>query len=212
MQASEGSSLIEDSAEGALWTRDMIYRVDAANHERLVRVVVAIDPAVSASKTSSETGIVVVARTNRGRGLVLADISGKYTPQGWGQAAVTAYKGWRADAIIGEVNNGGDLVESNIRAIDPYANFRKVHASRGKEKRAEPIVSLYEREMIDHVGVHEDLENQMCLWEPNDPHAMPSDRMDALVWGLTDLFIEEIRIPVVAPIVSGKKKSVWAGL
>lgn len=202
-------ALIEDSAEGALWDRDMIRRIDSTNHDRLFRIVVAIDPAVSTNKSSAETGIMVVAKTFSGRGLVLADLSGKYSPQGWGQAAVTAYRGWRADAIIGEVNNGGDLVESNIRAVDPHANFRKVHASRGKAKRAEPVVSLYERELVDHVGVHDVLEDQMCLWEPEDPNAMPCDRLDAMVWGMTDLFIEELKAPAVAPVNAGRKTSRW---
>jgi len=175
--------------EGALWRQDDIDRGRVTIAPRLVRIVVAIDPAVTKSKTSDDTGIVVVGIGDDRHCYVLEDLTGKYTPNGWAVKAVALYRKWEADRIIGEVNNGGDLVEINIRTVDPTISYKAVHASRGKDARAEPAEALYERDMAHHVGREFDkLEDEMCTWIPNS--GMPSpNRMDALVWGIWELML-----------------------
>lgn len=185
---------ILDDAPGALFTHALI---EAARRSRapidLVRVVVAIDPAVSTNANSNETGIIVVGIDSEGDLWIVADMSGSYSPEEWARVAIQAYVDWSADAIVAETNNGGDLVERNIRAFrddDKGLNgenvgYEKVTASRGKAIRAEPISLLYEQGRVHHVGVFEKLEDQMCMWSPLlDPkHESSPDRMDALVWG-----------------------------
>lgn len=181
---------ILDDLLGALWTRAVIEakRVRVCPDE-LARVVVAIDPAVSANPGSDETGIVVVGLGYDDRGYVLADYTGKMTPNEWAQRAVAAYYEFGADRIIAEVNNGGDLVEINIRTVDRNVPYRGVHAAHGKRTRAEPIAALYEQGRVSHVGVLDDLEGQMCGWLPL-PNVKSPDRMDALVWGLSELMLK----------------------
>ena len=210
----ELEALLLDSADSALWTREMIdrSRVPFINIDRLYRIVVAVDPAVTSNPNSAETGIEVVGKDLHGQGYLLADLSLRGSPDVWAQQIVTAYKGWNADLVIGEVNNGGDLIESVLRAKDPHINYKSVHASRGKHIRAEPVSSLYERDMIHHVGADfGPLEDQLCLWEPHEPDATPNDRLDALVWGFTELFVDEIASPLIVPSIVGRKKSKWIG-
>jgi phage terminase large subunit-like protein len=152
----------------------------------LVRVVVAIDPAVSTSEYADETGIVVVGRGTDGLGYLLADLSGRYTPDGWARRAVDAFRAWEADRIVAEVNNGGDLVETTLRTVDPLIPYRAVHASRGKRTRAEPVAALYEQGRVHHVGPFPDLEDQLCAALPEGGGG-PDDRLDALVYGITEL-------------------------
>ena len=153
--------------------------------------MVAIDPAVSSNEESSETGIVVAGIAKIGdtlHGFVLADLTIKGTPDQWATAAVTGYYRAGADRTIGEVNNGGDMVEHIIRTVDPKVAFSKVHASRGKYTRAEPVSALYEQGRIHHVGFFPDLEDQLCEWVPGDKSP---DRLDALVWAITELMLGE---------------------
>jgi phage terminase large subunit-like protein len=124
---------------------------------------------------------------------VLQDLSGRYTPEQWARRAVEAYNMHEANWIVAEVNNGGDLVERNIRLyrdgdlrLGERVSFRAVRAARGKYTRAEPIGNLYEQGRIHHVGVLPDLEDQQCTWVPGE--ASP-DRVDALVWGMTELML-----------------------
>jgi len=159
------------------------------DYSAIIRMVVAIDPAVSHDEESSETGIVVAALTRANHIVVLDDLSCRETPLGWARIAVTAYQTKRADRIIGEINNGGDLVEANIRAVAPEVAFRSVRASRGKALRAEPVAALYEQGRVHHVGRLPELEQQMCEWAPDAGMRSP-DRMDALVWAVTDLVVE----------------------
>ena len=184
-----------DDVEGALWTRDVI------NASRVVRappnlicVDISVDPAVTAKEGSDSTGIIVTAVDPRGHYYVMADrTQDRASPKVWGTAAVNAYDEFEADAMIGEVNNGGDLVERNIKVIDPRINFRAVHATRGKILRAEPIAALYEQGLVHHVGELPELEDQMCSFAPLSQVDQDSpDRLDALVWGITDL-IEKVR-------------------
>ena len=184
--------LLED-VPGALWTRGMIdaarITLSEVRWDLVTRVVVAIDPAVSSSATSDETGIVVVALTRSGHVLVLDDLSCRETPLGWARIAVAAYKSRGADRIVGEVNNGGDLVEANIRAVAPEVAFRAVRASRGKAIRAEPVAALYEQGRVHHVGSLATLEDQQCSWTPQGNERSP-DRLDALVWGVAELVVD----------------------
>jgi phage terminase large subunit-like protein len=180
--------LLEDVV-GALWWQAIIepYRLNPEDAPKdLLRIVVAIDPAVSTGDESAETGIVVGGIDNAGHSYVLADASGQYSPLEWANRAVNLYREWRADRIIGEVNNGGDLVEANIRSVNRQVPFSKVTASRGKAVRAEPIASLYEQGRFHHVGLFPELEDQLTTWVPGTGMKSP-DRLDALVWMATEL-------------------------
>lgn len=204
------AEILED-VEGALWNRALIEgtRRPAASLPPMQRIVVGVDPAVTSGEHSDETGIVVVGKGRDGRGYVLADRSGRFTPDGWANRVVVAYDEFRADKIIGEANNGGDLVEKTIRTVSALVNYKKVHASRGKYKRAEPIAALYEQKRISHVGMFAELEDQMCVCVPegSDQH---DDRCDALVWALTELFLDPYDVPSVAPALDGlTKDSLW---
>lgn len=190
------AELLED-APGALWSRGIIEAARARTAPSLVRVVVAIDPAATSTEDADETGIVVAGKDEQGHGWVLADASGRYPPAAWAKTAIAAYRAHRADRIVAEVNNGGEMVEATLRAIDPNVPFAAVHASRGKAARAEPVAALYEQGRVHHLGVFPRLEDQMCSFLPAsrgawDAPAVASspDRADALVWALTDLLIE----------------------
>lgn len=177
-----------DDLEGALWTRAMIDDARVAAAPDLVRVVVAIDPAVTSGEDSDETGIVVAGRGVDGEFYVLADVSCRLSADGWAQRAVAAYEEHKADRIIGEANNGGDLVEAVIRNVAGARRiaYTKVHASRGKAVRAEPVSALYEQGRVHHVGSFPSLEDQMCSFVPGAMDKSP-DRADALVWAMTEL-------------------------
>jgi len=189
------AEILED-VPGALWNRGMIEATRASRAPALIRVVVAIDPAVSSTAGADETGIIVAGKDEDGRGWVLADASGRYPPTEWAKTAISAYRAHRADRIVAEVNNGGDMVEATLRMIEPNASFAAVHASRGKVTRAEPVAALYERGRVRHLGVFPQLEDQMCAFTP-EAHATSKsrsagyspDRVDALVWALTDLLV-----------------------
>lgn len=187
------AEILED-VPGALWTRSLIeagrLTLSDVRWEAIIRIVVAVDPAVTSNPESDETGIIVAALTNTGHAVVLADLSCRDTPLGWGKVSVAAYHARHADRVVGEVNNGGDLVERNIRAIDPNVSFHPVRASRGKYIRAEPVAALYEQGRIHHVGGFPDLEDQMCGWTPQGNEKSP-DRLDALVWAITALLLDQ---------------------
>ena len=188
---------IIDEVPGALWCRAAIEASRAAPiaggpPTELVRVVVAIDPAASTSEASDETGIIVAGRDTRDRGWVLADASGRYPPPEWARTAISAYRTHGADRIVAEVNNGGDMVEATLRMVDPNVPFRAVHAARGKVARAEPIAALYEQGRVHHLGAFPALEDQMCGFTGDFDRAAAGyspDRVDALVWALSDLFV-----------------------
>jgi phage terminase large subunit-like protein len=185
------AELLED-IPGALWTRGLIeqHRVELAQVPPLVRVVVAIDPAVTAEETSDETGIGAAGVAANGHVYVLEDASMRASPLQWARAACRLMLKWSADRVVAEVNNGGDLVEANIRNVHPAIPFRAVHASRGKAVRAEPVAALYERGYVHHVGRGlELLEDQLCSWVPGVTGQRSPDRLDWLVWAITDLVI-----------------------
>jgi phage terminase large subunit-like protein len=128
----------------------------------------------------------VVGLGPRNDGYVLEDLSKRTTPHIWASLAIDAYRRYEANYIVAEGNNGGEMVAEVIHAIDPGVPVRMVHASQGKHTRAEPISALYEQLRVHHVGFFEELEDQMCSWNPDTDPKSP-DRMDALVWGLTEL-------------------------
>lgn len=177
--------ILED-IEGALWSRDNIERNRLTDYpEGLQRIVVAIDPAVTANESSDETGIVVAGRNTSGELFVLGDYSLKASPLDWAQQAVDAYDKHQADSIVVETNNGGDMISAVIRQIRPTIRIVPVRASRGKHTRAEPISALYEQNRVHHIGAFDLLETQMCEWTPEA--AKSPDRLDALVWAMTEL-------------------------
>jgi predicted phage terminase large subunit-like protein len=181
-----------DDVPGALWSHAMIDVARLAAVPDLVRIVVAIDPAVSSDEHADETGIVVAAKDANGHAYVLADISGHYAPAEWAKVAVAAYRSHRADRIVAEINNGGEMVEATLRIVDPGVPFTAVHAARGKVARAEPVAALYEQGRVHHLGAFPALEDQMCGFVHDFDRAAAGyspDRVDALVWALTELLV-----------------------
>lgn len=180
-----------DEAPGALWTREIIQRnrVDKLP-EPCHRIVVAIDP--SASSTGDEAGIITAGRIAK-QGYLLADNSVQGSPKTWATAAVNAYHEHSADCIVAEKNNGGEMITEVIATVDPHIRVVLVHASRGKQTRAEPIAAVYEHNRAHHVGNYPLLEDEMCLWTPGDPSP---NRMDALVWAFTELGLTAKRVRV----------------
>lgn len=181
---------ILDDTLGALWTQKLIdeYRVKGLPYLR--RIVIAIDPSTTSNEDSDECGIVIAGVGDNGHGYVIDDASDVLSPNDWAKAAIKAYKKHGADRVVAEVNNGGDMVEITLRAVEGGrdVSFKKVHASRGKATRAEPVSALYEQGKVHHVGAFSKLESQMCTWVPGISSKSP-DRMDALVWALTELML-----------------------
>ncbi|WP_441229438.1 DNA-packaging protein [Tardiphaga sp. 215_C5_N2_1] len=183
------AELLTDVA-GALWQMDWLDRDRVKATPELRRIVVAIDPAVSNNEGSDETGIIVAGITRDQQAYVLEDLSGRYAPHEWAAKAITAYHRHKADRIIAEVNNGGAMVEGTLRAVDSRVSYKSVHASRGKVVRAEPIAALYEQKKVHHVGGFATLEDQMCGFTSDFDRGRAGyspDRVDALVWALTEL-------------------------
>lgn len=197
------AEVLEDNP-GALWAHAQIDRLRIKLRDKpkeLRRVVVGVDPAVSHNEDSDMTGIVVAATAEcrckvatggepEIHGFVLDDRSNIYTPAAWARQVKHTYDDHAADRVVAEVNNGGALVTSNMRTEDAHLPVTEVRASRGKAVRAEPVSALYEQGKVHHVGMFTELEDQMCGWNPQVDDKSP-DRMDALVWALTDLMVEE---------------------
>src|SRR5271156_500900 len=147
----------------APWSRALIEETRWPVHRNipdLVRIVVAIDPALSTGEDADETGIIVAGKDAQGHGYVLADSSAHYRPTEWAQVAVSLYRDYKADRIVAEVNNGGDMVEATIRIVEPNASYAAVHAMRNKVVRAEPVAALYEQRRVHHSGTFATLEDQ----------------------------------------------------
>ena len=183
------AEVLEDTP-GALWKRSRIDELRVKEVPRLRRVVVAIDPAVSTKEGSDETGIIVAGLGFDDHIYVLADLSGNYTPDEWATEAIRQFDKWKADRIIAEVNNGGDMVEAAIRTKRKSISYKAVHASRGKVIRAEPVSALYEQGKAHHVGAFAILEDQMCVFTTDYDRTKMGyspDRLDALVWAATEL-------------------------
>jgi phage terminase large subunit-like protein len=176
--------ILDDNPE-ALWKRADIDNYRVRKIPELSYVVVGVDPAVTSKEGSDDTGIIVAGKGIDGHGYVLDDCTIHTTPQKWAEAAITAYNRHEANIIVGETNNGGDLVEMNIKAVDTSIPFKSVHASRGKATRAEPISTLYESGHVHHFGTFPELEDQMVEWVPGSGKS--PDRIDSLVWALSTL-------------------------
>lgn len=189
--------LAEDIEEspGALWTRNIINENRVTSHPDLLRIIVGVDPTGS---VTNETGIVIAGVGTDGHGYVIDDKSLLGTPGEWADAVLTAFNHNKADMIVGEMNYGGDMVEATIMQANtgnqPY-RYKNVHASRGKAVRAEPVVAQYEKGRIHHVGEFPYLEDEMVMWVPEVSRNSPN-RLDALVWAITELNTE-IKEPVV---------------
>ncbi len=205
------AEILEDRP-GALWTLKAIDADRVLQPPALRRIVVGVDPAMTSGEESDEWGIVCVAEGASLSGeewpphyYVLDDLSGRFTPNDAAKCAIHAYKAHQADRIVAEVNNGGDLVEAILRNVDHAFAYKAVHASRGKLIRAEPIAALYEQHRVHHVGTFGALEDQMCDYVPMVSKS--PDRMDALVWALTELtddgeqelFYERSEIHAISP-------------
>jgi len=191
-QELEGEVL--DDMPGALWNRDMIDSYRKSEAPDLERIVISVDPAATSGEEADETGIIAsgIARDPDGnnRAYVLADRSMRGSPEEWARAAVQLYHEMDADKIVAEKNQGGEMVEAVLKAVDRNVPVQLVHATRGKYVRAEPVSALYEQGRVHHVGRFDNLEDQMCLFvrdADRSPGNSP-DRVDALVWGLTALF------------------------
>lgn len=176
-----------DEAPGALWTRKSLEDSRVIKTPYLERIVIAIDP--SATSTGDEAGVIGAGRIGEDY-YTLSDDSIRGSPLQWATAAVTAYHRLRADHIIAEANNGGEMVSQVIKQVDPTVPVRLVHASRGKQTRAEPIAAIAEKGHDHHVGSFPALEDELCLWVPGD--ASPN-RMDAKVWAYTELMTRGIQ-------------------
>jgi phage terminase large subunit-like protein len=194
----EGSSIgrqelhaqVLNQAEGALWTRKMIddARVGRAP-ANLKRIVVAVDPSVTGDGSGAECGIVACGLGYDDHAYVLADRSGRMSPDQWARAAVNLYRELRADRIVAEANQGWFLVKRLIESVDRGISVKLVNARRGKQARAEPVVGRYEQGKVHHVGVLDRLEDQMTSWEPLTGDASP-DRVDALCWAIFELLMK----------------------
>ena len=182
------AELLED-VPGALWSHAMLDPLRVAQVPDLSRVVVAIDPGIKEADAAAETGIIVAGTDENGEGYVIEDATTRSSPALWGQVAVEAYHRHEADRIVAEANNGGNMIQHVLRTVDPSVPVRLVNASRGKVTRAEPIAALYEQGRVHHFGTFAHLEDQMCSYT-GDPGETSPDRMDALVWALSELMLK----------------------
>lgn len=195
LNAYEGTRLGRQELDGdvlfdnpdALWNTDMLdrNRIKALT-ENLIRIVVAIDPATTNNAKSDETGIIVAGINKAKMGFLLEDLSCKASPDTWARIAVQAYKRWKADRIVAETNQGGDMVRTIIRSVSPTAAYKGIHATKGKYTRAEPISALYEQNKVKHVGCFQKLEEELTEWTPG---ADSPNRLDAVVWAFTELML-----------------------
>ncbi len=186
--------------DNALWRRGWIKIDDAPEMQR---IIVSIDPATTSEVGSDETGIIVAGIGKDGRGYVLADESGKFRPEEWARRAISMFDAYQADAIVAEVNQGGDMVEAVIRAESRgrIVPVRKVTATRSKHVRAEPIAALYEQGKVRHAGEFDTLVDQLCAFTigfDRKQQGYSPDRVDALVWAMTDLFPQMVTKPPTA--------------
>ena len=183
-----------DDLPGALWERENFDTHRVASLPDMQRIVVAVDPSGTRGETDKgdSIGIVVTGKGVDGRGYVIADRTCKLSPDGWGRRAVAAYHEFGADRIVAERNFGGAMVEHVIRTVDDSVSYKELTASRGKVARAEPVAALYEQGRVSHAADMAELEDQMCLFGPDGFIGEGSpDRLDAAVWGLTELMLNE---------------------
>jgi len=215
------AEILEESA-GALWTMKLLdeaqvhkedvplidpelgYKEDNLN---LSRIVVAIDPAITSNEESDMTGIMVAGIDVNGQAYVLEDATDRYKPAEWAQKAIDLLYKYKADRIVAERNQGGEMVRHTLQTEDASVPIRLVHASRGKYARAEPVSALYEQGRVKHLPGLDDVERQMTIWEPLGKMGSP-DRLDALVWALTDLMLGGIARPQLSLSYKNAKEAV----
>jgi len=180
--------IIDDNPH-ALWSRDLLDKSRCAQAPAMARIIVGVDPPVTSGPKADACGIVVVGEDGDGMAYVIEDATIKgATPLSWASRVVAAYGRHDADLVVAEVNQGGDMVTTILAQIDPHLPVRKVRATRGKWLRAEPVAAHYERGRVAHVGAWPELEDEMCDFEPGGRSGGKSpDRLDALVWALTEL-------------------------
>lgn len=190
--------LIADREDG-LWRRDQIEGLIVRNHGQLGRIVVAVDPPAVSEARYSCCGIVAAGLDAEGRAVVLADGSVEgASPSAWANAVSRLYRRFDADSVVAEINQGGDMVTSVLRTVDPTLPVRTVRATRGKWLRAEPVAALYEQGRVVHAGHFASLEDQMCDFGPDGLSSGRSpDRLDALVWALTELLLGRSGAPQI---------------
>jgi len=183
------AELLADREDG-LWTRDIIDECRCQDCPELARIVVAVDPPATSGARADACGIIVAGLCG-GRAYILEDAThNRLSPAQWAGLAVERYRRYGADRIVVEVNQGGEMVETIVRQIDPSVAFTPVRATRGKWLRAEPVAALYERGLVSHVGQFPDLEDELCDFGPDGLSGGRSpDRVDALVWALTALML-----------------------
>ena len=181
------AELLED-VEGSLWKRKWIDEKRVKTYPTMKRIVVAIDPSVTSDEGSDECGMMIGGLGIDGEGYLFDDITDVMSPLQTSTNAVEQYDLWEADRIVAEANNGGDWIEHGLRQIRPNIPYKKLHASRGKAARAEPVSALYEQGKIHHVGYFGKLEDELCTWEPDSKMASPN-RLDAVVWLFTELML-----------------------
>ncbi|MBO5763479.1 MAG: phage terminase large subunit [Lentisphaeria bacterium] len=174
-----------DDLSGALWNRKMLQNCRRNTPPELTRVVIGVDPAVTSGNGADFTGIVAAGRGTDGNIYVLEDASLRGKPHQWGKRVIDLYHRLPADRVVGEVNNGGELIEAMLRALEADLSYRPVRAARGKIARAEPVAALYEQKKVFHVGEFPDLEDEMCSFTAESTFS--PDRLDALVWAVTEL-------------------------
>lgn len=197
---------------GALWTMASLDAYRLREEPKMARIVVAVDPAVTDNEESDEHGIIVVGLSDDQRGIVLEDASMTGSPGEWARRVASLYRTWGADAVVVEVNQGGDMVRHTLQTAAPNLSIREVRASRGKHIRAEPIAALYEQGRIAHVGAYPELETQMTQMTSGGYRGDGSpDRLDALVWGLSDLFPDMVSEPVKAAAYKMPAARGWMG-
>jgi len=199
------AELLNDTP-GALWSRETIRHIPVSSIPTLSRIVVAIDPPAKSTEHSNECGIVACGQDGDKGAYILADRSGVMSPREWATTAVNLYKELEADCIVAEINQGGEMVTEVIRSVNANVPVKTVHASRGKYIRAEPISAIYARGIVYHVELFEALEDQMCTFTADFDRLQNGspDRLDALVWGMTELFPQMVQ-PIVLP---GRRKMV----
>ena len=196
---------ILDDVEGALWSRQMIEDCRVTTFPDLVRIVVGVDPAISNNSDSAETGIVAVGCDSQGIGYVLDDKSLQGSPVEWANAAIALYHRSSADRIVVEANQGGDMVRHTLQTVESHIPIKAVHATRGKRTRAEPVSALYEQGKVKHVGAFPQLEDQMCSWTVD---SQSPDRLDALVWAVTELLVGS-KLPTAVIPFGDTRSSPW---
>lgn len=193
----ELEAAILDDAPNALWQRENLDRLRRQKPPKLLRIVVAIDPAAKENLSSEDgaaTGIVAAGIGEDQRGYILEDATLRASPHAWARRAIAVYDRFEADCVVVETNQGGDMVKAVLRSIRPTLPVREVTASRGKWTRAEPVAALYEQGRVSHIGSFPELEDEMVLFEPNGMIGGASpDRVDALVWAMTELFPQMIK-------------------